>query len=81
MNIAGAAVIFVLIWWSVFFAVLPWGVRGRWEAQDDGVEGADPGAPTTPDLKRKALITTGIAIVLWVITVGVIMSGLINFRQ
>jgi hypothetical protein len=44
MNPAGAIVIYVLIWWSVFFAVLPWGVRGRWESDDDGVKGADPGA-------------------------------------
>ncbi|MEX0644326.1 MAG: DUF1467 family protein [Parvularculaceae bacterium] len=81
MTIAGAIVIFVLIWWSVFFAVLPWGVRGRWESSDDGVKGADPGAPVIPNLKRKALITTGIAFGLWAITVGVIVSGVINFRE
>lgn len=81
MNLGGAVVIFVLIWWSVFFAVLPWGVRGRWEADDDGVHGAEPGAPVKPDLKRKALITTGISAVLWAITVAIILSGVINYRD
>jgi predicted secreted protein len=81
MNIGGAIVIFVLIWWSVFFAVLPWGVRGRWEETDDGVKGAEPGAPVKPDLKRKALITTAIAAALWAITVAIILSGVINYRD
>lgn len=81
MSIAGAVVIYILIWWSVFFAVLPWGVRGRWEDKDDGVAGADPGAPVAPNLKRKALITTGVAFAFWAITVAVIMSGVVNFRD
>lgn len=81
MNIGGAVVIFVIIWWSVFFAVLPWGVRGRWESTDDGVKGAEPGAPVKPDLARKALITTGITIVLWVITAAIIISGVFDSRR
>jgi predicted secreted protein len=81
MNPAGAIVIYVLIWWSVFFAVLPWGVRGRWESDDDGVKGADPGAPAAPQLGRKALITTAIATALWAVAVLIIMSGVIDFRD
>lgn len=81
MSIAGAIVIYILIWWSVFFAVLPWGVEGRWEKKDDGVSGADPGAPVAPDLKRKALITTAVSFGFWLIVVLIIMSGIINFRD
>lgn len=81
MNPAGAVVVFVIIWWTVFFAVLPWGVRGRWESEDDGVKGAEPGAPVTPDLKKKLLWTTGITLVLWAIAEAVIISGVISFRE
>lgn len=81
MNPAGAVVVFVIIWWTVFFAVLPWGVRGRWESEDDGVKGAEPGAPVTPDLKKKLLWTTGIALVLWAVAEAVIISGVISFRE
>lgn len=81
MNPAGAAVIFILIWWSVFFAVLPWGVRGRWESEDDGVAGADPGAPSAPRLFRKALITTAISTGVWAVVVLIILSGVIDFRD
>ncbi len=81
MNVGGAIVIFVLTWWCVFFAVLPWGVRGRWESADDGVEGADPGAPEAPNLKRKALTATMIATPIWAVIVTLIVSGVFNFQN
>ena len=81
MNISGAIVIYIIWWWVAFLAVLPVGVEGRWESKDDGVKGAEPGAPVTPDLKKKALLATAIATGLWVLTVGVILSGVFNFRD
>ncbi|MEZ5895481.1 MAG: DUF1467 family protein [Parvularculaceae bacterium] len=81
MNLAGAIVIYIIIWWCVFFAMLPVGVKGRWESDADGVEGADPGAPADPQLKKKALYTTAIAFVFWGIVCAVILSGVINFRD
>lgn len=81
MNIAGAIVIFIVWWWVVFLAVLPRGVQGRWEAPDDGVKGAEPGAPVEPDLKNKAWLATRITVVLWAITVAIILSGVFQFRD
>lgn len=72
-------IIFILIWWCVFFAVLPAGVKGRWESEADGVEGAEPGAPADPQLKRKALLATGIAAALTAMVAAIIASGLIKF--
>jgi predicted secreted protein len=81
MTIAGGVVIFIVWWWVAFLAVLPRGIESRWEAEDDGVKGADPGAPVQPDLKNKAWLATKITAVLWVITVAIILSGVINFRD
>lgn len=81
MTISGAIIIFLVWWWIAFLAVLPVGVKGRWESDDDGVKGAEPGAPTAPELKRKLKLATLITLILWVLTVGVILSGVINFRQ
>ncbi len=81
MNPAGAVVIFLILWWVVFLAVLPKGVEGRWEAEDDGVKGADPGAPVKPELKAKAWLATKITFVLWAVTVAIIVSGIFNFRE
>lgn len=81
MNIAGALVIYIIWWWVAFLAVLPREVKGRWEAEDDGVEGADPGAPVEPKLKKKAWLATKISLALWLVTVAVILSGVFNFRD
>ncbi len=76
MGIAGSIVVFVVIWWMIFFMVLPFGVRSQWE--DDAVEaGTDPGAPVTTGLGKKALVTTGITIVLWAIVWAVVYFDLI----
>lgn len=81
MNAPAAIVIFVMVWWCVFFTMLPIGVKGRWEGEDDGVEGADPGAPESPNLKKKAIWTTLIALPVSAIIIAVILSGVINFRD
>lgn len=81
MNLPAVVVIFVMVWWYVFFAMLPIGVKGRWESEEDGVEGADPGAPQDPNLKKKAIWTTMIAAPITAAIVAVILSGVINFRD
>jgi len=81
MNAGGAIVIFVIWWWLAFLAVLPRHVKGRWESDGDGVEGADPGAPVNPDLKKKAWLATKISAVLWLATIAVMLSGVFDFRD
>ena len=54
--------IYFIIWWLVFFAVLPFGMSQ--EAEKTVVPGADPGAPAAPRLGAKALWTTAISAVL-----------------
>lgn len=65
MSYSGAFVVFVMTWWMVFFAVLPFGVRGQAE-MNQVAPGTEPGAPLNPDLKRKAILTTYISIPLTV---------------
>jgi predicted secreted protein len=61
MTPVSAIVVFVVIWWLVFFMALPFGVK-----RSEHVEpGHDPGAPARTHLGLKALITTGVTIVLW----------------
>ena len=67
---------YVVIWWVVIFAVLPFGVR----ASEEGDLGHAAGAPANPRLGLKALVTTGIASVLWLLLYWAVTSGLMNFR-
>ena len=61
MQWLGSIFVYIVLWWVVVFAVLPWGVRGQ---ENPGL-GHDPGAPAVTHLKRKLLITTLITFVLW----------------
>ena len=64
MTIVGGMALYFVIWWTVLFAVLPFGVRSQ--SEDGGViDGTEPGAPVLPGLLRKALITSAIAAVVF----------------
>lgn len=78
MNPFSMFVVFLIIWWTVLFVVLPLGIRGQAEANDI-VEGSEPGAPVDSNIKGKFILTTKVAIVVWIIVCAIIMSGLVNW--
>jgi predicted secreted protein len=55
------AAIYVTIWWTVLFAVLPIGVVSHHEAGIDPGDGTDPGSPVDPKLKKKFITTSWIS--------------------
>ncbi|MGO8919772.1 MAG: DUF1467 family protein [Stellaceae bacterium] len=70
-------VAYIIIWWMVLFAVLPFGVRPL----EKGDIGHAAGAPANPRLWLKAGTTTLVAGVLWLGFYALATSGLISFRQ
>jgi predicted secreted protein len=80
MSITAALGIYFVIWWIVLFAVLPWGVRSQHEAETFE-PGTDPGAPQRPRLLQKAVATTAISAVLFVIVYIVWTSGIVPFER
>jgi len=62
-----AVAIYLTIWWTVLFAVLPLGVQSHAEAGIDKGDGGDPGAPVDPKLKKKFFTTTWISAVLFIL--------------
>lgn len=80
MTITAAIVLFSVIWFMVFFVVLPL----RFVSQGDAgsvVPGTPRSAPAGDVVARKAKITTAVTAVLWLIVAGVIMSGAITIRD
>jgi len=71
MSVTLAIAIYIVIWWTVLFAVLPIGVRTQGE---DGaiVPGTPDSAPSAPRLLRVVLLTTAITTFLfalpWAVT-------------
>ena len=80
MDITGSIVVFIVIWWVIFFMSLPFGVRGQWEG-GQVAEGTDAGAPQVHGLGKKALVTTGIAAVLWAIVWLLIYFNVFHFTE
>ena len=58
MNIASGVAIYFVIWWTVLFTVLPFGVRNASETGETVQQGNEAGAPVVHGLLRKFLITT-----------------------
>ena len=77
MNIVSGITLFTVIWWVVFFCALPFGVR----SDDNRPDGAMPGAPANPDLKRKAAWTFCISLVIWLLIYAAVKADLYSFRR
>lgn len=77
MNITLGVAIYFILWWTVLFAVLPWGVRSHREAGVTG-EGIDPGAPVLPRLLIKALATTVVSTILFAVGYAIWRAGWIG---
>ena len=73
MDWATGIMVYLVIWWIMLFAVLPWGVRAQDEA--DAPPGTDPGAPAVPYLLAKLGWTTLVAAVVWAICAAVYIKG------
>ena len=45
MSITGSIIVYVMIWWIIFFSVLPVGIQSNKEVFREKIGGIDPGAP------------------------------------
>ena len=89
MGIFTGIVAFILLWWVVFFTVLPLGVTSQAKA-GEVTPGTEPGAPSDPRMWAKVRLTFMIAAGLWlllfltvhfkVIDVDAIMEGVDESR-
>jgi len=77
VSVFQGVVAYIIIWWMVLFAVLPFGIRPT----EQGDIGHAAGAPANPRLWLKAGITTVVAAVIWVGFYFLATSDLISFRQ
>jgi predicted secreted protein len=65
--------IYVTVWWTVLFAVLPIGMAQ--EDQSPPTDGAQWGAPKTPNLKKKFITTTWVSVLVWGFIMALIFTG------
>jgi len=74
MSISGSIAVFIIIWWLVFFMVLPISSR-EVVGQSDVSLGQDAGAPKKTRLLFKTIISTLISIAVFALFYWLIDSG------
>ena len=81
MDWVSGIVVYILLWWWVLFMALPFGLRSTEPSEHDSQRGQQHGAPTRPRLLIKVVITSIIALILWVVVNEVISSEVFSFRD
>ncbi len=81
MGITGSIIVYVLIWWIIFFSVLPIGIQSNKEKLRENIEGVDTGAPNNPKIGKKFLITTIITSIIFIVIYYLVKFDLLNLRN
>ena len=72
--------IYIVLWWVVLFAILPFGVHSQ-EESGDIVPGTDPGAPALPNLRSKVGWTTVVSTIIFFLFYVAYATHLINIEK
>ena len=81
MGITGSIIVYVMIWWIIFFSVLPIGIQSNKKIFKEKIEGIDPGAPKNPEIIKKFLITTLITSIIFAVIYYLVEVNLLNLRE
>ena len=77
MSATGLAIIYIIIWWIVFFSILPIDVNRQKVVK---IEGEDTGSPENPKILKKFIYCTGITTVIFIIIYLLIKYEYLNLR-
>lgn len=64
MSFYGGLVVYIILWWITVLCVLPWGSYSQSD-QEKYIKGSEYGAPVHSHLKKKMIVTSLIAFILW----------------
>ena len=78
MSATGLAIIYIIIWWMVFFIILPIDVN---RLKSVKIEGEDAGSPENPKMLKKFFYCTGITTVIFMIIYVLIKYEILNLRS
>jgi len=77
MSATGLAIIYIIIWWIVFFIILPIDVNRQKPVK---IDGEDAGSPENPKMLKKFIYCTGITTVIFMIIYILIKYEYLNLR-
>ena len=80
MSVTSAIVLFAVIWFLTFLIVIPFRIKTQGDLGTI-VKGTQAGAPEVHNLRKKAIITTGASLVLWLVITLIILSEFITIQD
>ncbi len=78
MGVEEGLAIYLVVWWTTLFAILPLGARSHAEEGIPVPGGGDPSSPVNPNLKRKFITTTWVSAILFAILWAVLRFHLVS---
>jgi predicted secreted protein len=78
MSLTGLAILYVIIWWIVFFSILPMDVN---RTKNLKVEGEDSGSPENPKMLKKFIYCTIITTFIFSLIYLLIKFEYLNLRN
>ena len=78
MSATGLAILYIIIWWIIFFALLPIDVNREKPLK---IEGEDAGSPENPKMLKKFIYCTGITSIIFIIIYLLIKYEYLNLRN
>ena len=78
MSATGLAIIYIIIWLIVFFAILPIDVN---RIKTEKIEGEDPGSPENPKILKKFIYCTVITTIFFTIIYLLMKFEYLNLRN
>jgi len=77
MSATGLAIIYIIIWWIVFFVILPIDVNRE---KPNKINGEDAGSPENPKMLKKFIYCTSITSIIFMIIFLLIKYKYLNLR-
>ena len=78
MSLTGLAIIYIIIWWIIFFAILPIDVERKKIVK---IDGEDPGPPENPKMLKKFTYCTGITTIIFTAIYLLMKFEYLNLRN
>jgi len=77
MNLFTAIIVYLMIFWTALFMVLPWGNKAK-DTPETGMAGS---APAKPRIKEKFIATFFVSLVIWAIIYALVHFEAIDFYE
>ena len=78
MSATGLAILYIIIWWIIFFSILPIDVNREKSIK---IDGEDAGSPENPKMLKKFIYCTGITTIIFIIIYLLMKFEYLNLRN